>query len=238
MDTLTKHQHRRYSRNILLPEIGKEGQIKLLGASVLIIGAGALGTVVAMYLAASGVGHIGICDFDTIDISNLQRQLSFTENDLGKKKVEILADKLREINSEIRIDTYPELLRKDKANTIFADYDVIVEGSDNPNTKYMVTDIAKNLSKPCIFGGVAQFAGQVMTILPGGTTYRDLFPEAAGDGEFMPCSVGGVLGPVPGIVGSIQATEVIKVITLAGTPLAGQLLTFDALTMSFRKIKI
>lgn len=238
MDTLTKYQHRRYSRNILLPEIGKEGQIKLLGASVLIIGVGALGTVVAMYLAASGVGHIGICDFDTIDISNLQRQLSFTENDLGKKKVEILADKLREINSEIRIDTYPELLRKYKANTIFADYDVIVEGSDNPSTKYMVTDIAKNLSKPCILGGVAQFAGQVMTILPGGTTYRDLFPEAAGDGEFMPCSVGGVLGPVPGIVGSIQATEVIKVITSAGTPLAGQLLTFDALTMSFRKIKI
>ena len=210
----------------------------MLGASVLIIGAGALGTVVAMYLAASGVGRIGICDFDTIDISNLQRQLSFTENDLGKKKVEILADKLREINSEIRIDTYPELLRKDKANTIFADYDVIVEGSDNPSTKYMVTDIAKNLSKPCILGGVAQFAGQVMTILPGGSTYRDLFPEAAGDGEFMPCSVGGVLGPVPGIVGSIQATEVIKVITSAGTPLAGQLLTFDALTMSFRKIKI
>ncbi len=238
METLTKEQNRRYSRNIFLQQIGKTGQIKMLNASVLIIGTGALGSVISMYLAAAGVGHIGICDFDTIDISNLQRQLSFTEKDVGRKKLEVTAEKLHDINSEIKIETYPGLLRKDKAREIFAHYDIIVEGSDNPNTKYMVTDIAAELAKPCILGGVAQFAGQVMTILPGGKTYRDLFPEPAADGEFMPCSVGGVLGPVPGIVGSIQATETIKLITQTGYTLSGQLLTIDALTMTFRKIQL
>lgn len=238
MENLSKEQHRRYSRNIFLPEIGKEGQIKLLNASVLIVGTGALGSVVSMYLAAAGVGRIGLCDFDTIDISNLQRQLSFTEGDVGKKKVEVTADKLHAINSEIRLNVYDGMLRKERAKELFDEYDIIVEGSDNPNTKYMVTDIAQTLKKPCVLGGVAQFSGQVMTILPGGTTYRDLFPDAAGDGEFMPCSIGGVLGPVPGIVGSIQATEVIKLITAAGNPLASQILTIDALNMTFRKMNI
>lgn len=238
MENLSKEQHRRYSRNIFLPEIGKEGQIKLLNASVLIVGTGALGSVVSMYLAAAGVGRIGLCDFDTIDISNLQRQLSFTEGDVGKKKVEVTADKLRAINSDICVNVYDGMLRKERAKELFDEYDIIVEGSDNPNTKYMVTDIAQTLKKPCVLGGVAQFSGQVMTILPGGTTYRDLFPDAAGDGEFMPCSIGGVLGPVPGIVGSIQATEVIKLITAAGNPLASQILTIDALNMTFRKMNI
>ena len=237
-ENLTPDQHRRYSRNILLPEIGKKGQIKMLNSSVLIVGTGALGSVVSMYLAAAGVGHIGLCDFDTIDISNLQRQLSFTEADVSRKKVEVTAEKLRAINSEISIDVYDGMLRKEQAEIIFANYDIIVEGSDNPNTKYMVTDIAAELGKPCVLGGVAQFAGQVMTILPGGTTYRDIFPDAAGDGEFMPCSLGGVLGPVPGIVGSLQATEVIKLITSAGTPLASQILSFAALSMSFRKMEL
>lgn len=235
---LTDHQRHRYSRSILLSEMGEEGQIKLLNASVLVIGTGALGSIASMYLAAAGIGRIGICDFDTIDISNLQRQLSFTEGDVGKNKVDVAAVKLRQINSEIEIDVYSERLTHERAREIFAKYDIIVEASDNPPTKYIVTDVAYELGKPCVLGGVAQIRGQVMTIPPGCTSYRDLFPDAAAEGEYKPCSVAGVMGSVPGIVASIQVAEIIKLIISETIPDSSMLLSFNAMTMDFMKMNM
>ncbi len=232
--TISPDDRRRYSRNILLSGFGKEGQIKLLNASVLIVGTGALGSIIAMYLAGSGIGRIGIADFDNIDISNLQRQLSFTEHDTGRSKVSVTAEKLHAINSSINVDIHDGLVTRQKAMEIFPSYDIIVEGSDNPATKYLVTDTALETGKPCVLGGVAQYKGQVMTIIPdSGLTYRTLFPKGADEGGYTPCSLGGVLGPLPGIIGSIQATEVIKLITGIGDTLSGKLLTVDALTMKF-----
>lgn len=236
MGSLTSEQLRRYSRNIRLEGFGKEGQELLMKASVLIIGTGALGSVVSMYLAASGIGHIGIADFDTIDISNLQRQLSFTETDCGKFKVEATAAKLHDINSEIEVTIYNRFLRPVDFTEISKSYDVVVECTDNPASKYMVTDACASQGKPYCFGGVAQYEGQVLSWRPGVPTYRDIFPEAASEGDYMPCSLGGVLGPLPGIVGSVQASEVIKIITGIGTPLYGRMLLIDALSMSFRTI--
>lgn len=238
-DTISKDNCRRYSRNILLEGFGKEKQIELLNSSVLIVGTGALGSIVAMYLAASGIGRIGIADFDTIDISNLQRQLSFTENDLGKPKVEVTAKKLKAINSGIDINVHSGMLTKQKAAELFPMYDVIVEGSDNPATKYMVTDIALQCNRPCVVGGVAQYKGQVMTIFPHKNfTYRDVFPDAADENGYTPCSIGGVFGPLPGIIGSIQAAETIKVITDIGSTLSGKILTVDSLTMEFTTFEL
>ncbi|MDE5573720.1 MAG: HesA/MoeB/ThiF family protein [Muribaculaceae bacterium] len=236
--SLSGDNRRRYSRNLLLPEIGQSGQIMLMQSSVLIVGAGALGSIVAMYLAGSGVGHIGICDFDTIDISNLQRQLGFTIDDIGKSKVNVLSRRLSSINSEIIVEPHEGLLRAEKAPEIFKNYDVIVEGSDNPSTKYMVTDIANECGKPCVLGGVSGFDGQVMTLLPGKSQYRDIFPDATPADGYTPCNLGGVLGPLPGIIGSIQATEVIKIITKAGETLDRRMLLVNALNMTFTEIKI
>lgn len=236
--TFTGDIRRRYSRNLLLPEIGESGQRALLRSSVLVVGAGALGSIVSMYLACSGVGRLGICDFDTVDLSNLQRQLGFTVDDIGRSKVEATSRRLAAINPEITIESHEGLLRPDKARELFARYDVIVEGSDNPATKYMVTDIAAETAKPCVLGGVSGFSGQVMTFHPGGKTYRDIFPDAAPEGGYTPCSLGGVLGPLPGIVGSIQAAEVIKIITGAGQTLDRRMLLVDALNMTFTEIHL
>ncbi len=229
---------RRYSRNIMLEGIGREGQEKLLNASVLIVGAGALGSVTAMYLAASGIGHIAIADFDTVDISNLQRQLSFTEQDLGKSKAEITAQKLQAINSDIKITTYNKFLSPKDIESIATTYDIILEGSDNPDTKYMVTDTCADKGIPCVLGAVAQYQGQVLTYRPGTTSYRDIFPQAAPQGGFTPCALGGVLGPLPGIIGSIMASETIKIITGVGTPLTDRLLLVDARDMKFNTINL
>lgn len=236
MRELNSEEKRRYSRSILLDEIGEEGQKKLLKSSVLIIGAGALGSIVAMYLAASGVGHICIADFDTIDISNLQRQLSFTEDNVGTKKVDATAQRLKSINSDIKIEIIDRVIKQENALDLFENFDFIVEGSDNPATKYMVTDCCKKLQKPYCLGGVAQFKGQVMTFIPGSMSYRDLFPESAEEGGYMPCSIGGVLGPLPGIIGSIQACETIKHIVGCGELLTNRLLLIDALTMNLQII--
>lgn len=235
---LTGDIKRRYSRNILLPEIGRAGQLELLQASVLVVGAGALGSIVSMYLAGSGIGRIGLCDFDTVDISNLQRQLSFTIDDVGCPKLEATVRRLSSINPDLIIEPHDGFLRHDKARELFKRYDVIVEGSDNPATKHMVTDIANEVGKPCVLGGVNGFDGQVMTFLPGGKRYRDIFPDAVAEGGYTPCSIGGVLGPLPGIIGSIQAAEVIKIITGAGTTLADTLLLVNALDMTFTRIKL
>lgn len=236
--TFTGDNRRRYSRNLLLPEIGESGQRALLNSSVLVVGTGALGSIVSMYLAGSGIGRIGICDFDTIDISNLQRQLGFSTDDIGQCKVDVTARRLASINPDIVVEKHEGLLRPDKARELFQHYDVIVEGSDNPTTKYMVTDIAAEKRKPCVLGGVSRFDGQVMTFLPNGKTYRDIFPDAIAEGGYTPCSLGGVLGPLPGIVSSIQAAEVIKIITGAGTTLDGRMLLVDSLNMSFTEIKL
>lgn len=229
----------RYIRNIQLEGIGEAGQRNLLASSVLIVGSGALGSIVAMYLAGSGVGHIGVVDFDYIDISNLQRQLAFKESDIKGNKATTLAGKLREINSEIEVDTYEEKLDAECAKELFASYDVIVEATDCPESKYMVTDACVWLGKPVVFGGVAQTRGQVMTIPDAASVqYRDIFPEGASEGEYLPASKGGILGPVPGVVGSLQAAEVIKLLTGLGSVLRNSLLTFDLSDMSFRKIEL
>lgn len=238
MEILSKDLTIRYSRNILLEGIGKSGQCKLLNSSVLIIGTGALGSIVAMYLAGSGIGKIGIADYDTIDITNLQRQLSFEESDCGKSKVETMADKLKSVNSGIKVVIYNKLMQHDDLIEICNHYDVVVECTDNPYTKYLVTDVCVALGVPYCLGGVAQYKGQVMSWNKGALCYRDIFPESADRNDYMPCSLGGVLGPLPGIIGSIQASEVIKIIVGIGTPLYNRMLLIDALNMDFQIVRL
>lgn len=236
--SLTPDQRRRYSRNTLMPEIGPEGQLRLLDSKVLIIGAGALGSIAAMYLAASGVGHITVADFDTIDISNLQRQLSFTTAQCGMKKVEALRRRLEEINPEIEINPIDGLVTARDIDSLVSSHNLVLEGSDNPSTKYLVNDSCGRCGIPYVLGGVAQWQGQVMSWHPGCTSYRDLFPEAAAEGGFTPCSLGGVLGPLPGIIGSTQAAEAIKILTGAGTPLYNRLLIHDLLNATTTTLEI
>jgi molybdopterin/thiamine biosynthesis adenylyltransferase len=220
----------------MLDGIGAEGQERLLSSSVLIVGAGALGSVVAMYLAASGIGHIGIADFDTIDISNLQRQLSFTVADLGQSKAQVTAAKLAAVNSDVRVTVYEKLMRRADLETVIGEYDLVVEGSDNPDTKYMVTDVCREQQKQYVIGGVAQYNGQLMCYRPGAVGYGDIFPQGESNG-FLPCSMGGVLGPLPGVVGSLMSAEAIKMLVGVGEPLVNRLMVIDALTMNIRTIK-
>lgn len=235
---LTADQRRRYARTIQLPEIGTAGQERLLASRICVVGCGALGSIAAMYLAASGAGHITLIDFDNIDISNLQRQLSFTTASLGQKKAPATATRLREINPDIEVTPLELLLTRHNAPDILAGHDLIIEGSDNPATKHLVAYTCTELRIPYIVGGIAQWEGQVLTCLPGTTGYLDLFPEPADSDGFTPCSIGGVLGPLPGIVASIQATEAIKLITGAGQTLSSRLLLIDALTASFRTVEL
>ena len=224
---LSKEQRLRYSRNIMLEPMGQAGQLKLLQASVLIVGSGALGSIAAMYLAASGVGHLTLVDYDTIDISNLQRQLSFTTNQCGGLKVTNTAHRMLEINPEIKVDNIARMLTADNACDIIAGHDLVIEGSDNPDTKYLVSDTCCRLQIPCITGGVSQFQGQMISWNTGHTCYRDLFPEKADTGGYTPCSLGGIIGPLPGIIASWQACEAIKIITGVGTPMYDKLLLID-----------
>lgn len=237
MKELTPDERRRYSRTISLPEIGNEGQLRLLSSHVLIVGCGALGSIVAMQLAASGIGHMTVVDFDTVDISNLQRQLAFCENDIGHKKARRLAAKLTSINSGINVNSMDRLLRNGDMDALLADCDVVVEGSDNPATKYMVTDAAASGGIPCVLGAVSGFTGQVQTFLPGHTSYRDWWPDEVDHAGFTPCSMGGLLGPVPSLVASIQAAEVIKILTGIGSTLADSLLTIDTYSMDFHTFR-
>ncbi|MDE5585849.1 MAG: HesA/MoeB/ThiF family protein [Muribaculaceae bacterium] len=228
----TKEQEARYAREMSLPEIGREGVERLLGSSVLVVGAGALGCITAMYLAAAGVGRIGVADFDTVGLSNLQRQLSYTEEDIGRPKADTLAAKLKAINSEVEVEIIGRMLTRGNIAEYVERYDVIVEGSDNPSTKYLVSDTARAYGKPCVIGGVRGFVGQVTTQLTEGSCYRDIFPDIPEQCGLTPCSTLGVIGPVPGVIASLQATEVIKLITGVGQPLSGRLLQIDTLTMS------
>lgn len=216
----------------MLPEIGKEGQQRLLKASVTIVGAGALGSVCAMYLAASGVGHIRLIDFDTIDLSNLQRQLSFVTADCGMPKAQTCAERIRAINPEVEVEVVNAMLTRSNIAGLLEGSRLVMEGSDNPSTKYLVTDTAVAMGIPYVLGGVAQWQGQLHCWAPRHRSYRDLFPESACEGGYLPCSVGGVLGPLPGVIGSMMACEAIKILAPAGEPLYDRLLTIDTLNMN------
>ena len=236
----TEEQILRYSRHIILPRIGGAGQRKLLDAKVLCVGAGGLGSPVAMYLAAAGVGTLGIVDFDRVDLTNLQRQLLHDTDDVGRPKVDSAAERLSGINPDVNVDKHNVVLSSDNAFDILGRYDIVVDGSDNFPVRYLVNDATQMLGKPLVYGSIYQFDGQASVFLPGPETpcYRCLFPEPPPPGTVPSCAEGGVFGVLPGIVGAIQATEAIKLITGAGEPLVGRLLLFDALAMDFTSVKL
>lgn len=229
---MDKNNDMRYSRLAALPDVGDAGVDRLRHSSVFVVGCGALGSLCAMYLAASGVGRIGIADFDTIDISNLQRQLFFAESQCGDSKAVVLAERMRQLNSTTDIKIYRELITKERARALFTDYDFIIDGSDNPNTKLMTESVCAVLAKPCCIGGVSGFIGQAMSWKPGAVRWSQIFGSDIQCGGMMPCSIGGVLGPAAGVVASVQAAEAIKHITGAGDMLYNKLMMFDMLNCS------
>lgn len=234
-DHLGPEQRERYARHLVLPGVGEEGQKKLLKSSVLVVGAGGLGSPALMYLAAAGVGRIGIVDNDTVSLSNLQRQIIHGLASIGDPKVDSAANWIRSINADIEVTPIQERLTFENSLQILQSFDVIIDGTDNFDSRYLIGDSCEILQKPWIFGSIHRFEGQVSTFnLQGGANYRDLFPEPPPP-EFAPnCSEAGVFGVLPGIIGTIQATEAIKIILDIGDPLGGKLLTLDALTMNFR----
>jgi molybdopterin/thiamine biosynthesis adenylyltransferase/rhodanese-related sulfurtransferase len=236
---LSKEEVRRYSRHLIMPEVGLEGQLKLKRARVLMIGAGGLGAPLGLYLAAAGVGHLGLVDFDVVDSSNLQRQVTFTTADVGKPKSEAAKARLLALNPMIEIEAYETRLTSDNALELFRDYDIIVDGTDNFPTRFLVNDACLLLGKPNVYGSIFRFEGQATVFgYPGGPCYRCLYPEPPPPGLVPSCAEGGVLGVLPGIVGTIQAMETIKLILGSGVPLVGRLLLFDALSMRFRELKL
>lgn len=236
---LTREEMRRYSRHLAMPEISMDGQSKLKGAGVLLIGAGGLGSPAGLYLAAAGVGRLGIVDFDAVSESNLQRQILYSTNDVGRPKLEAARDRLAALNPEIAIATHSARLTSKNALGLFADYDVIVDGSDNFATRYLINDACVLTGKPDVYGSVLRFSGQASVFgLAGGPCYRCLYPDPPPPGLVPDCDEAGVLGVVPGIIGSIQAAEAIKLITGAGDPLGGRLLLFDGLKMTTREIEV
>ena len=224
-----------YARQLSLPELGPKGQQKLKDACVLVIGAGGLGCPILTYLTAAGVGRLGIVDFDRVDMSNLHRQVLYTTDDVGQLKAEVAAKRLGAQNPHVRIQVYTEGLVKDNALKIIADYDLVVDGSDNFPTRYLVNDACVLLNKPLVFGSIYKFEGQVSVFnYQGGPTYRCLYPTQPNEGEIPNCAEIGVLGILPGVVGSLQAMEAIKLITGLGEVLTGKLLVYDALRSSFQ----
>ena len=236
--TMTPRQVQRYSRHIIMPDVGSVGQRKLLGSSVLIVGAGGLGSPIALYLAIAGVGTIGIVDFDTVDLSNLQRQILHQESDIGRPKVESAKETLLAYNPDINVILHEEPITSDNAMDIIPNYDVIVNGADNFQARYLVNDASFLAGKTLVDGSILLFDGQASTYVPGSGCYRCIFPEPPPPGEVPSCAEAGVLGALPGMIGTIQATEVIKVLLGIGEPLAGRLLIIDALSMEFRVLKV
>src|SRR5207248_7371151 len=238
--TFSEDEVLRYSRHIILPTIGGAGQRKLLDAKVLCVGAGGLGSPVAMYLAAAGVGTLGIVDFDRVDLTNLQRQLLHDTADVGRPKVDSAAERLSDINPDIDVVKHNTVLSSANAFDILGPYDVIVDGSDNFPVRYLVNDATQMLGKPLVYGSIYQFDGQASVFMPGPETpcYRCLFPEPPPPGTVPSCAEGGVFGVLPGIVGSIQAVEAIQPIAGIGQPLVERLLLFDALDMEFTSVKL
>ncbi len=236
---LSQQKILRYSRHLIMPEVGMDGQLKLKAAKVLLIGTGGLGAPLGLYLAAAGVGRLGLVDFDVVDFTNLQRQVNFTTQDVGKRKIEAARDRLQGLNPEIQIDTHEAKLTSENALTILRDYDIIVDGTDNFPTRYLVNDACVLLGKPNVYGSIFRFEGQATVFaLDDGPCYRCLYPEPPPPGLVPSCAEGGVLGVLPGIVGSIQANETIKLIIGRGESLKGRLLIFDALKMKFRELRL
>jgi adenylyltransferase/sulfurtransferase len=238
--TFTEDQVLRYARHIILPGIGGEGQQKLMSARVLVIGAGGLGSPAAMYLAAAGVGTLGLVDFDTVELSNLQRQLLHDTDDVGRTKVESAGDRIAGLNPNVEVVAHPVLLSSENAFDVLAGYDVIVDGTDNFPVRYLVNDASQMLGKPLAYGSIYQWEGQASVFLPGRETpcYRCLFPEPPPPGTVPSCAEGGVFGVLPGIIGSIQAVEAIKLILGVGESLAGKLVLYDALRNEFTTVKL
>ncbi len=236
---LSKDEILRYSRHLIMPEIGMEGQLKLKSAKVLCIGAGGLGSPLALYLAAAGVGRLGIMDFDVVDFTNLQRQVMHGTADVGKPKLDSAQEAVREINPNVEVVGYQTRLTSENALDLLVDFDIIVDGTDNFPTRYLVNDACVLLGKPNVYGSIFRFEGQASVFdARQGPCYRCLYPEPPPPGLVPSCAEGGVLGVLPGIVGCIQAMETIKLILGQGQPLIGRLLVFDALSMKFRELKL
>jgi sulfur-carrier protein adenylyltransferase/sulfurtransferase len=236
---LSKEEIMRYSRHLIMPEVGMEGQLKIKAAKVLCIGTGGLGAPLGLYLAAAGVGRIGLVDFDVVDSTNLQRQVLFSTQDVGVPKTQAAANRLRGLNPDIQIDTYETQLTSANAFELFKDYDIIVDGTDNFPTRYLVNDASVMMGKLNVYGSIFRFEGQITVFgAPDGPCYRCLYPEPPPPGLVPSCAEGGVLGVLPGIVGTIQAAEALKLIIGKGDPLIGRLLLFDALAMKFRELKL
>jgi sulfur-carrier protein adenylyltransferase/sulfurtransferase len=237
--TLNNDEILRYSRHLIMPEVGMEGQQKLKAARVLCIGAGGLGSPLALYLAAAGVGTLGIVDFDVVDYTNLQRQIIHTTADVGRKKLDSAADKLKAINPFLNLRTFDTKLSSDNALALFNEFDIIADGTDNFPTRYLVNDACVLTGKPNVYGSIFRFEGQASVFATEeGPCYRCLYPEPPPPGLVPSCAEGGVLGILPGLVGVMQATEVIKLILGKGEPLIGRLLLIDALGMKFRELKL
>ena len=237
--TLSAEEVKRYSRHLILPEVGMDGQRKLKQSSVLCIGAGGLGSPAAMYLAAAGVGRIGIVDFDVVDFSNLQRQLLHGTPDVGRSKLASAKDKINALNPHVQVDTYEVALSSENALELFAPYDVILDGTDNFPTRYLVNDACVLSGKPNVYGSIFRFEGQASVFATkDGPCYRCLYPEPPPPGLVPSCAEGGVLGVLPGIIGVIQATEAIKLMLGIGEPLVGRFLIYDALNMKFRELRL
>ncbi len=236
---LTKDDYERYSRHLILPEVGLEGQKKLKAASILCVGTGGLGSPLLLYLAAAGVGRLGIVDFDVVDFSNLQRQVIHGTSWVGKPKIESAKNRILEINPYCQVDLYETQFTSENALKIAEPYDIIIDGTDNFPTRYLVNDTCVLLNKPNVYGSIFRFEGQATVFnYEGGPNYRDLYPEPPPPGLVPSCAEGGVLGILPGIIGVIQATEAIKIILGQGTTLSGRLLLFNALDMKFRELKL
>ncbi len=236
---LSREELVRYHRHLTLPEVGAEGQRRLKHARVLLVGAGGLGSPAALYLAAAGVGTIGLVDFDAVDVSNLQRQILHGTRDVGRPKTDSARDRLHDINPHVRLETHETRLTSGNALEVLGTYDLVVDGSDNFQTRYLVNDACVLLAKPYVYGSIIRFEGQASVFAaPGGPCYRCLFREPPPAGLVPNCAEGGVLGVLPGMVGTIQATEAIKLILGIGEPLVGRLLLVDALRMRFRAIEL
>jgi len=237
--TLSKDEILRYSRHLIIPEVGMEGQLKLKQAKVLLIGTGGLGAPLGLYLAAAGVGRIGLVDFDVVDFTNLQRQVIHFTSDVGRKKLDSAINKMREINPFVRLDRHEVALTSENALDIMKDYDIVVDGTDNFPTRYLVNDACVILKKPNVYGSIFRFEGQATVFAyEGGPCYRCLYPEPPPPGLVPSCAEGGVLGILPGTIGLIQATETVKLILGIGQPLVGRLVLYDALNMKFRELKL
>jgi molybdopterin/thiamine biosynthesis adenylyltransferase/rhodanese-related sulfurtransferase/molybdopterin converting factor small subunit len=237
--TLSNDEILRYSRHLIMPEVGMEGQLKLKNAKVLLVGTGGLGSPLGLYLAAAGVGRIGLVDFDVVDFTNLQRQVIHGTKDVGRKKLDSAADRMHDINPNVQLDRYEVALSSENALDILSGYDIVADGTDNFPTRYLVNDACVLLKKPNVYGSIFRFEGQASIFAyPGGPCYRCLYPEPPPPGLVPSCAEGGVLGILPGTIGLIQATETVKLILGIGEPLIGRLVLYDALAMRFRELKL